>query len=272
MNTRRAFALYALNRRWSNAALLRHRNFDGHIVSMQQSGSHWLKNMLSHVLADVHGLPPVGHIQDDSIIGGIKSPPVHDNIPRIVHSHSMPHALTLKLPFLRYPGYIVLLRDLRHSLVSHYERFNALYGGVDFSTYLRGDVRQKTFFSDIWTRIRFMNEWGRLARQYPGRVALLRYEDMREDAAAAVTKACRFFRIEGAGPEVVRRAVGDCGKAKMAERQNPAMENTVVRLGERPPLSSYFTQENEAFFRRTCREYLTEDMGYGYLSDGKARA
>ena len=48
------FRLYTLNRRWTNASLLTHRHIDGHIVSMQQSGSHWIKNMLSQVLIKLY--------------------------------------------------------------------------------------------------------------------------------------------------------------------------------------------------------------------------
>ena len=93
------FRAYTVNRRWSNASLLVHRAFDGHIVSMHQSGSHWIKNMLGRVLQQIYGLPPLRHIQDDSIIGHTKSPPIYRHIPQIVHSHGYPHALTLAVPF-----------------------------------------------------------------------------------------------------------------------------------------------------------------------------
>lgn len=69
------FRFNAFHLRWSNASLLVHRSFDGHIVSMQQSGSHWVKNMLSNVLIQRYNLPPLAHIQDDSIVGHTKSPP-----------------------------------------------------------------------------------------------------------------------------------------------------------------------------------------------------
>jgi hypothetical protein len=265
------FQLYTLNRRWSNASLMKHRAFDGHIVSMQQSGSHWIKNMLAGVLSQLYGLPPLAHIQDDSIIGHTKSPPVYKNIPQIVHSHGYPHALTLGLPGLHYPKYLVLVRDLRASLVSHYERFRGDYAGADFSAYLRGDVRQKTYHSDIWSRMRFMNEWGRVLERHPDRTLLLRYEDMKADAPGALRRACAFFGIAGA-EGAIDNAVAAATRDRMAEKPNPAVTTTVVRPEPRASLDDYFTPQNQAFFEDTVRRYLKYDMGYNYLAAEAKRA
>jgi hypothetical protein len=57
----------------------------------------------------------------------------------------------------------------------------------------------------------------------------------------------------------------------MAEKPNPDIATTVVRTEKRAPLESYFTPENEAFFRSICRQYLKHDFGYGYgLPEAKA--
>jgi hypothetical protein len=266
------FRLYTVNRRWSNASLLVHRGFDGHIVSMQQSGSHWIKNMLASVLAQLYDLPPLAHIQDDSIIGHTKSPPIYRNIPQIVHSHGYPHALTLNVPGLHFPKYLVLVRELRESLVSHYERFKGDYRGADFSAYLRGDVRQKTYHSDLWSRIRFMNEWGRVLARRPDRAALLRYEDLKTDTAGSLKTACAFFGIRDVTQPVIEKALADGAREKMAEKPNPTVKTTVVRTAQRPPLESYFTPENQAFLDETLRRYLEFDMGYGYLPAREKRA
>lgn len=257
------FDLYTLNRRWFNTTLLRRRGFDGHIVTMQQSGSHWLKNMLSQVLISLYGLPQTAHIQDDSIIGHPKSKPRYQNIPQIVNSHGYPHALTLKIPLLHYPRYLVLVRNLRESLVSHYERFKPDYPGVDWDTYLRGDVRQKRFHSDIFTRIRFMNEWGRLLGNEK-KISFVRYEDMKTDPAAALDKVCGFLGIVGVTPQILAQTAAATSKEKMAEKPNPEITTTVIRL-ESKPLEHYFTPENQAFFENTCRKHLRHDFGYGYL-------
>jgi len=261
------FKTYAFNRRWSNASLLTHRDADGHIVSMQQSGSHWIKNLVSHVLMQRYGLPPMAHIQDDSIVGHTHTPPKYKNIPQIVHSHGYPHALTLRVPGLRYPRYLVLVRELKESLVSHYERFKGDYGNIDFSEYLHGDVRQNRFHSDIWTRIRFMNEWGRLIEDHPDEVMSLRYEDMKKDTMGALRRAVEFFRIPDVTEEILAAAVAACGKEQMAQKPNPKVKTTVVRTSAKVPFEAYFRPEDRAFFDATCRRYLKYDFGYGYAGN-----
>lgn len=272
MSEERFFRLYTLNRRWTNGSLLFHRGFDGHIVSMQQSGSHWIKNMLASCFVQIYGLPPLAHIQDDSIIGHTKSPPVYKNIPQIVHSHGFPHALTLKIPGLHYPKYLVLVRGLKESLVSHYERFKGDYRNCDFSEYLRGDVRQDKFHSDIWSRMRFMNEWGRLLQSHPQSAMALRYEDMKQDAKASLKKTCAFFGIDAATGEIIDKAVSGSTREKMAEKPNPDIPTVVVREEERKPLAEYFTPENEAFFNATVARYLKHDFGYGYNKNKQEKA
>lgn len=257
------FRLYTLNRRWFNTTLLRRRGFDGHVVSMQQSGTHWLKNMLAQVFVRLYDLPPLAHIQDDSIIGHPRSLPKYKHIPQIVHSHSYPHGLTLVLPFLYYPKYLVLVRDLKTSLISHYERFKPDYPGVSWDEYLRGDVRQKKFHSDIYSRIRFMNEWGNLAARYPDRVRAIRYEGMKVAPDSVLGDVCTFFGC-GVIPEaILADAVAASTPEKMAQKPNPDITTTVVRTGERKPVEAYFGPENQMFFEETCRAYLKHDFGYG---------
>lgn len=259
------FWRHATSRKWLNGTLMKRRNFDGHIVSMPQSGSHWLKNMLSDVLADKHGLPKMAHIQDDSIIGHPKSPPKYKNIPKLVHSHSYPHAVTLRVPGLHYPRYLVLVRDIKASLVAHYERFNeTYYKNADFSAYLRGDLRQRAYFSDIYSRIRFMNEWGDLIARHPDRVMGIRYEDMQTDAASALRRTCAFFNIDGVSDEQFAHAAAANTRDKMLEKpKNPDVHTTVVRA-ERRPVADYFSAADNAFFDEACRTFLQHDFGYAY--------
>lgn len=256
------FRLHTFNRRWFNTTLLRRRAFDGHIVTMNQSGSHWIKNMLGHLLIQRYNLPPLKHVQDDSVIGHPKSPPVYKNIPCIVHSHGFPHGLTLALPFLHYPKYLVQVRDLRDSLISHYERFKGDYGGATFTEFLQCKLGDKRMHSDIHSRIRFMNEWGRLIGKYPGRVALLRYEDIQRDTAGKLREAAEFFKLDGITDAMIAKAVEDTAKEKMAQRPNPAVTTVVFRTEDVKPREEYFTPENQAYFDDLCRRNLKYNFGY----------
>ena len=60
----------SLNRGLFNLPTLRHRHFDGIIVAMQQSGTHWLRYMLGLTLAKLFNLPLPFHIGDISIWKG----------------------------------------------------------------------------------------------------------------------------------------------------------------------------------------------------------
>lgn len=264
MTRKLLFVAYSLNRRLFNTTLLRRRSFDGHIVSMHQAGFHWLKNMLSYVLVDRYGLPPVSGIRDNSVIGHPRSPPLYDNIPRIVHSHSLPHLFTLKIPGIHYPAYLVLVRDLRTSLISHYERFRKRYNNISFSEYLRGDIHQKKFFSDIYSRIRFMNEWGNLLQERTEGIMSLRYEDLQADTAGELKKVIEFFGIDEMRDTVIKKAVTENSRENMAKRQVPEKNTYIVRSGPGMPIEHYFDEDNRAFLADTCRELLTHDFGYHY--------
>ncbi|MBO6827020.1 MAG: sulfotransferase domain-containing protein [Sneathiella sp.] len=258
------YYLANLNNRWSNASTLHRRNFDGHIVSMKQSGTHWLKNTLAGILAQKYNLPPLEHIQDDSIVGHTKSLPKYKNIPQIVHSHAFPHALSLKVPFLHYPKYLVLLRDMRSSLVAHYERFKDDYISEDFGTYLLGDPWQKKYQNDIFINIRFMNEWGDLCKRFPNQVTFIRYEDMQSDLYSVMRKVCDFFDIPEISDEVLKTAIEDNTKDKMAKKKpNPKVSTTIVRTTGKSS-EDYFTPENMKTFDEICGQLLRHKLGYDY--------
>lgn len=270
MSRKLIFIAHSVNRRLFNTTLLRRRDFDGHIVSFHQAGFHWLKNMLSYVMVVRYELPPMTDIRDNSVVGHPKSPPVYSHIPCIVHSHSHPHLLTLKIPGMHFPNYLVLVRDLRASLVSHYERFRKRYNDISFSEYLRGDIHQKKFFSDIYSRIQFMNAWGGLLQKGDRRLMAVRYEDMLDDATASLRKVIDFFGISDVPDSVISEAVIENSREKMAKRQRPEKDTYIVRTESGLPVGHYFDRENQAFLVDACREYLRHDFGYHYsCSDAK---
>ena len=129
----------SLNRGLFKLETLENRRFDGVVVNMQQAGEHWTRYMLSLVLARLHDLPPPSYIEDVSIVGR----PIYPQIPQIVIVHgAIPHYLFRSRTFFRLlhlPRYLILVRDIRDTLVAHYEKRKDRYN-VDFSTYLRGDA------------------------------------------------------------------------------------------------------------------------------------
>src|SRR5688572_13351719 len=143
-------------------ASLRDRHFDGHFATLHQSGNHWIRHIISYAIAKHYNLPEQEHIDDIRLIGEPKVPPAYSHIPQVVLSHRicspLVHARLFRMMFT-FPKYVILVRDLKAVLVSHYERFKGDYK-CTFSDYLRGDIAGRRFSVDIWDCIRFMNAWG----------------------------------------------------------------------------------------------------------------
>jgi hypothetical protein len=262
------FRLKCLNRGLFNPTVIRRRAFAGHVTSPKQSGTHWVKYLLSLVLAELYDLPAPEHIRSDAIVGHPKKPPRYPGIPQIVTSHNHAHypmraAQAFRL--LGLPRFVVLVRDPRAILVSNYEKWNADYR-VDFATYLRGDLRGKAYVTDIWEIMRFFNSWGPVAAAHSEAVLVQRYEDILADPEAAFARICGHLGIARATPEVLARAIAGASRAEMAKRPDPSEEHAekVVNFATRDP-AAWFDDAGRAFLRETCRRNLRCDFGYGLI-------
>jgi len=267
-----AFLWQRITRDWTNLSLLRHRRYDGFLVSMHQSGTHWLKHLLAMLICRLHDVEPPAHLDDNAVVGHPRSPPVRPGIPHLVHSHNIPSPLVHALParsLVRFPPYVILIRDLRASLVAHYERWKRVYG-VPFSEYLRGDPRGRRFDKDIWWDVRFLNAWGRVVRALPGRTLVLRYEDLRRDPAAKLAEVWRFLGQPEAPGALLEEAVAASSKDAMSGKQVLYAGLPVVRADDRSPLE-WYGDADRAFFERTCRRHLAHDFGYEYADWSGAR-
>ncbi|MGR8920570.1 MAG: sulfotransferase domain-containing protein [Gammaproteobacteria bacterium] len=263
-----AFRWHCWRRDVSNFALLKYRDFDGFLVTMQHSGTHWLKFMLSVALAEELGLPPPQYVHNDSsndFIGHPKHARRYPQAPRIASTHSIPHALydsRLLRAFLRFPPNVVLVRDLRAALVSNYEKWKTRYD-VPFSQYLRGDPSGRRYIMDIWNGLHFMNRWARVRRRFPRAVRLIRYEDLEADTATVLAGVFSHFGLD-IGAAAITTAVAAGSKDNMAARLDPqAPVQNIIRRSERPP-SEWFDAADRAFFERTVERYLDERCGYDF--------
>ena len=255
----------SLNRGLFNPPTLRHRNCDGLIAGMQQSGNHWLKYMLGLTLAKLYNLAPPSHLADNSLVGHPKKPPIYPQIPQIVTTHSIPHYLLRSRMLLRlvhFPKYLIAVRDVRDALVAAYEKHKGDFD-VDFATYLRGHVRGKKYKYDIWLRIRFLNGWGAVVERHPERVAVLKYEDLKADTRGQLASVCDHFDIKGVAPELLDEVVAEASKEEMAKRPSPDWRLPVVRTDPRPP-HEWYSEEDRRFFAEVCRRNLKYTFGYQY--------
>lgn len=233
---------------------------------MHQSGTHWLKHMLAAAIAARHELPPPRYSHANDIIGG-----VHDAIPpargpRLVSSHSIPHLLVASRRFrklVRLPPYVVLVRDMRGSLVANYEKWKAHYA-CSFGEFLRGDVSGRRFNNDLWWCIRFCNAWGRVASRFPEQTLVVRYEDLQADALRELGRINDFWELD-LGSAALALGVSESGKDAMATKRDPDTPGgvNVVRRDDRPA-REWFSPADREFLAATCRVLLRHDFGYDY--------
>ncbi len=252
---------HSLERGVFNLRTLRHGQFDGVLATMKQSGTHWLGYMLSLILARLHGLPPPPDIKDKSIV---RSPKFRE-IPRIRHVHCPPHYLLrshMVHRWLHLPRHLILVRDIRDALVSHYEKRKSDYN-VDFSTYLRGDPSGKKYKDDIWVRILYMNGWGGVAERHPEQAVVLKYEDLKADTRGQLARVCDHFNIEGVTPDLLDEVIAAASKTEMVKRTKPGAKLRTVRMDPRPT-GEWYSDDDRRVFAELCRRHLKYTFGYRY--------
>jgi hypothetical protein len=259
------FQYHSLRRDLSNFALVRHRDYTGFLVSMHQSGTHWLKHMLATAIALRYGLPPPARADANDLIGGIRDTPRRPGVPVIASSHSVPHRLLRAAWFrrcVRLPPYVVLVRDLRAALVANYEKWKGRYGCA-FPEYLRGDMGGHRFNSDLWSCIRFWNAWGAIADRFPGQTLVVRYEDLERDALAELGRVNDFLKLDLA-EDALRSGVAESTKEKMARKTDPGLPPgvNVVRDDARS-FAAWYAAADRAFLETACGRLLRPGV-FGY--------
>jgi hypothetical protein len=259
-----SFHFHRLRRALGNFSLLQHRRCAGHLASMHQSGTHWLKFMLASALARHYGVPGPQYNHANDLIGGPHDVPLHPGLPRLLSAHSIPHPLL----YLRathtlwqLPPYCVLVRDIRASLVSNYEKWRTRYD-CPFSDFLRGDPAGHRYNSDIWWCLRFLNAWEAVRAAVPERVLVLRYEDLQQDAADGLERVASHFRLK-LGADDIDAGVAAGTKERMAAQEDPARPKGAVNPGARA-VDDYFAADDRRRFTALCARYLDADYGYDY--------
>lgn len=253
----------------TNLSLVRQPHCDGHIISLHQSGTHWLRHMLSVLMARLYGLPEPVYLQDSDFIPPPKQASKYPEIPRIVSSHAIASPLLtnkVALAFLHLPKYVLLVRDPRMILASHYQREKSRYK-MTFSEYLRADLDalrkagRRKFDKDIWWDIRFQNSWMRMLALRPEQIHLVRYEDMRRDTARHLQEIVQFLGLPATGSDNLSYAIARSSKEAMSQKEAPGLRYTVVRQDDANPLAIY-SESDRRFFLESYRKYCKADFGY----------
>ncbi len=185
----------------SNFALIGHRDFQGFLVTGQNSGTQWLTYMLGLALAKHYDVSPPRYVNNPSSNEPIAHPKhrkIYPQLPRIASTHSIPH-IWRDSPLLRrilhFPPYAVLVRDMRDVSVSNFKTYRERYG-VPSSEYLKGEPAGNRYVIDIWWYMHFLNRWGRVIERFPEQTLVSRYDDMTQDPKHELEKLCRYFGLK----------------------------------------------------------------------------
>jgi len=244
-------------------AMVRKRRLDGMLATMRSSGSHYLQWMLCMTMCEGLGLDHPKHLNDPSLIGFMHDLPPRRDLPRVVRTHTeMPTPIFKVLHRLvGFPHYVVLVRDLRATIVSYYEKDPPAKRRSTFSQYLRG---KDTFLTDhvLFRQMRFLNSWARVRQIDPGRLIVVRYEDMKESPARELERAWRFLKFPDVDQDVFRRAVELSTKDRMAQYED-GRERRVVRKDKTHP-HTWYDDDDRAYFQAAVDRYLLDDYGYDF--------
>lgn len=244
------------------------RGNESFFVSMPCSGTHWLRFMLAKALVEKFELDyEFRDIEAREIIPSFRAKTDRfqfnhrRDVPRIQHSHDYYSLL------YRNKRVLLLVRDLRDSLVSHYERYSSWRDpGLSFGDFLREDGLPETVQSLSW-RLGFLNSWG---DNFNGTEAfqVVKYEDLKRNTASVVRDSLEFLQIEPLGHEFVERVVnfGLRDNMRRFEEGNSRMEKGKAKVSsdERTGTDQYFSEDNERYFRAMVEEHLEHDFGYGW--------
>ncbi len=261
-----AYAWHSRKREWTSLSFRRHRQFDVFFVTMHQSGTHWLKYLVTLTLVKDRGLPEPRSISDNIAIGGPREREPYVQQPRLGQSHTIASPLlksAIRWTPERYPRYVILVRDIRDVLLAHYRKWQDRYG-CGFSEYLRGDVTHRRFEKDVWWDFRFLNAWGAIHARFPDRVSVIHYESLVGDTPGVRTKLIVFAGINPDDrPAAIAYAIDGADKGRMAAKDEQPYGMSVVNH-DRRSWADWYAEPDRAWLRETCQRYLKFPFGYDY--------
>jgi hypothetical protein len=261
------FKLHGINRHTTNLAILKYCDFQGFMVTAQNSGTHWIKWMLSNAIAYRYGVAPPQYFNNDTsndLIGHPKHERLHPHLPRVASSHSIP-AYALDWAWLRTmrrpPPYAIVVRDIREAMASHWAKWRHTYD-PSFTRYIQGDPLNKVYGCDVWWYMRFFNRWGEIAERFPQETLVLRYEDFRADPLANLRRLSRHFSLDLSDSDLLA-GISVGSKEFMMTRQDPDIAERPIRPDGASPVR-YSRSELELLTTLLDRN-LKHDLGYRYF-------
>ena len=240
------------------------RRVDGFLFTAKNSGTHWLRTMLSAAIAHHLGLDPPVHSngpEADAFIHHPKRRHIHPRAPRIGCSHTIPSRLTLlpmSLGLGRLPPTVVLARHIPEALSSYYVKWAKACDLGELSDFVRRPPPGQKRIDDVWWYIRFFNRWGHIAQMAPEQVLVVRYEQLHSDPGVLIARIWAHWGVT-LRAEDVAAGVRAGGRETMIGRLDPA-STEVVMPDPAVRAKGRLSPEDRALLWRTLAQHLRHTL------------
>ena len=272
------FSLFAADLRddFSRFHLLHYADrVDGFLISGHNSGTHWLRFMLSSAIAHHLMLPKPARSsgpQSDVFIGNARHPRTFPQAPRIGSSHHMPSRLVAVLGALRIvrlTPVVLLVRNIPDSLLSYFYKWREAKELGPLDQYVARRPRAQGV--DLWWFIRFFNRWGLLKRIFPDRVMVVRYEDVEREPELWIRRIWSHWGVDLREADIAA-AIEVGSRSAVVAHLDPTYGEDIAP-DRQARLGLQFGQSEAEVLARRLAEHLRHDFGYGAaLAAGRSRA
>lgn len=256
------------------------------LATLQSAGTHWLRFMIAKALVDYFNLDyEFKSIHPIEIVPGfsLNAPSQflynhRHEIPRVQHTH-----LPCKLPWsilFRGKKVILLIRDLRDACASHYRKAlrqtSPVISEMTFLEFLKdegGLVRKMSVQGSLAGRVEFLNTWGRIHAEFPERVLVVKYENLRADPCSELKKVLHFLGLEPITDGFIEKVVEFSSIENMKLIGKRAIETgtgkgtqelMAINKGSVGQFKDLWAPEVEEHFREYVSCHLKYDFGYSY--------
>jgi hypothetical protein len=259
----------------SNFHLIQYRSVSGFLVSGKNSGTHWLRHMLSHAMAHRYGVPPPAHSSgrnSEVFVGHPRWPRRHPELPFISSSHNLPSSM-LNWAWVRWlfdlPPVVVLVRDPKQAMLSHYVKWHEVLS-LSLRDYICKSSTKRKQLADGWWYIDFFNRWGRMAKTAPDHVMVVRYEELQDAPEYWLERISDHLGL-GLDASAIGAAMEVSSREAVRSTLDPAYGEAIVPdAGERAAIR--LSAEEDAVLTEQFGAHLQHDFGYGHARQSNRSA
>ena len=237
---------------------------DGFLISGHNSGTHWLRFMLSAAIANHLGLPKPARSsgpESDIFIGNARHPSRYPQAPKIGSAHHLPSRLIAPLAargYVRIPPIVLLVRDIPDALLSYFCKWRDAKQLGALQDYVNREPAAQGV--DLWWFIRFFNRWGALRRALPDKVLVVRYEDLERASGEWVRRIWAHWGVTLRDDDVAA-ALEVSSRSTLSANLDPQYGEDITPAREKR-LAIRFSPSEAALVRQRLAEHLRHDFGY----------